>query len=120
MTSALRLLAGLLSPLLVALALGCGSSSPTDPGPLKEPDKISPLLPSGITLETPVIPDKLYGESSKTVGEALASLQAYVRDGVIYDGIGHEIHFDNEVQPKAKAKRGKTQKAPRTLIMLKK
>lgn len=122
MTLVVRSFAGLLSCALVTFALGCGrSASPTDPGPLKEPDKISPLLPKGVTLETPVNPDKLYGESSKTVQEALASLQVYVKDGVIYDGIGHEVHFDTETPAKAKSRsaRGKSQKAPRTVISIK-
>lgn len=119
MTLVFRFCPGLFSAFFVTLAMGCGGgASPTDPGPLKEPDKVASALPSGITLETPVNPDKAYGESSKTVGEALASLQAYVRDGALYDGIGHEIHFDNE--PPAKTKRGKKNKAPRTVISLKK
>ena len=119
MTIAPRGITGLFSVVFVTLALGCGGSGPpTDPGPLKEPDKIAGVLPSGVTLETPVNPDKFYGESSKTVAEALASLQAYVRAGVLYDGIGHEIHFDNE--PPAKIKKGKGPRAPRTVISIKK
>ena len=119
MTIVARWIAGHFSVVFVTLALGCGGSGPpTDPGPLKDPDKIVGVLPKGVTLETPVNPDKFYGESSKTVAEALASLQAYVQDGVLYDGIGHEVHFDNE--PPAKSKKRKGPKVPRTVISIKK
>ncbi len=107
--------------LILLAALGCGGAQdPTAPGPLKERDKVMNMLPSGVTLESPVKPNKLYGESSKTVEDALAAVQAYVRDGVLYDGIGHEIHFDPEPRPKnqPKAARNKKPSAPKTVITL--
>jgi hypothetical protein len=50
-------------------------------------------LPSGVTLATPVRPDKACGESSKTVEDALKSLLVSVKDNVIIDALGHEVRF---------------------------
>jgi hypothetical protein len=99
--------------LLAFCAGGCGrSSTTTDPGPLKQRDDVAAALPSGITLDSPVVPDKLYGESSKTVEDALRYLQAYARDRVLYDGgMGHEIRFDPDPggAPKKTARKSKSQ-----------
>jgi hypothetical protein len=75
---------------------GCGgSTTSTEPPILRDRQEVVSALPAGITLETPVVPDKLYGESAKTVEDALRSLNAYVRNGVLYDGgMGHQIQFD--------------------------
>ena len=65
----------------------------------------------------------LYGSSSKNVEEALASLQAYVRDKVIYDGgIGREIRFQPEgaKESKSAGKSTKKSKARATVIVLSK
>jgi hypothetical protein len=105
---------------------GCGGGGPTtEPGPLKDRDAIVKALPGGVTLESPVVPNPMYGKSSKTVEDALASLQAYVRDNVIYDGgLGSEIHFkqDGKITKDAKGtdkarKKGKLQ-ASQTVIEL--
>jgi hypothetical protein len=56
------------------------------PGPLEERQAIATVLPQGVSFDSPVIPDVLYGESSKTVEDALANLQAYVRGQTIHDG----------------------------------
>jgi hypothetical protein len=109
---------------LAALGSGCGgNSSPTQPGPLRDRDAIIKALPQGVTLETPVVPDLTYGQSSKTVEEALASLQAYVRNNVIYDGgMGREIQFRAEGAKDAKAaekSRKKIKSAPMVIILAK-
>ena len=69
------------------------------------------------------MPDVLYGSSSKNVEEALASLQAYVRNNVIYDGgFGREIHFQPEgaKESKSAGKSTKKSKASATVIVLSK
>jgi hypothetical protein len=111
--------------LLVCLGSGCGSGSPGAGGPveLKDREKIVAALPKGVTLETPIVPNILYGESSKTVEQALANLQAYVRDGVIHDGgLGREIRFDTKAPtpgtPNPADRSRKGGKAPYTVIVL--
>ena len=78
---------------LALVAAGCGKTiQTTEPGILKEREDVINALPKGVTLDMAVIPDKMYGESSKTVEDALRHLQAYVRERVLYDGgMGHEI-----------------------------
>jgi hypothetical protein len=92
---------------LLALAVvisGCGG----EPGS-PEPEEVATARPSGITLETPVVGDKRYGESSKTVADALGALNAQVKDGVLAAGfVGGEIQFDGD--PKAKSKTPKPAK----------
>ena len=44
------------------------------------------MLPSGVTLDTPIVPNELLGANAKTVGDALASLHAHVRGKQIVDG----------------------------------
>jgi hypothetical protein len=104
--------------LIVSSLGGCGGGGPvTDPGPLKDRDAIAKLLPTGVTLESPVVPNVMYGKSAKTIEDALAGLQAYVRDGAIHDGgLGSEIQFkrDGKVVGDAKGpdrskKKGKLQ-----------
>jgi hypothetical protein len=98
---------------LLALAVvisGCGGEpgSP-EPGKITKPEEVATALPSGITLETPVVGDKRYGESSKTVADALGALNAQVKDGVLAAGfVGGEIQFDGD--PKAKSKTPKPAK----------
>jgi hypothetical protein len=99
MTHAKVISATCLLTLLAALGFsagGCGGSmTSTEPPILRDRQEVVSALPAGITLEMPVVPDKMYGESSKTVEDALRSLNAYVRNGVIYDGgMGHQIQFD--------------------------
>lgn len=68
---------------------GCGSApDPTVAPPIKEDDKakIVALLPPGVTLESPIEPDPMLGPNSKTVGDALTSLHAYVKEDKIYNG----------------------------------
>jgi hypothetical protein len=106
---------------LAVAAIGCGGSgsSSTQAAPLKDRDRIAAALPNGVTLESPVVPDKLYGESSKTVEDALASFQAYVRDGVIRDGgMGHEIRFDAGSKRTKKTTKTKKQAGPVKVITL--
>src|SRR4051794_16852793 len=99
---------------LISTALsGCGGGSPTvATGPSQVRDEIARSLPPGVTLESPVVPNPMYGPGAKTVGDALASLQAYVRDGAIYDGgLGSEIHFKKEGKALSETKgAGKTRK----------
>src|SRR5208337_1637895 len=85
-----------LTCLLLVLEPGCGggSSGKVSPGPLKDRDAVAAALPPGVSLDSPVVPDVLYKEA-KTVEDALASLQAYVRGRTILDGgMGHEIRFE--------------------------
>jgi hypothetical protein len=103
---------------------GCGSSLRTEPGPLKDRDAIVAALPRGVALDSPIVPSPMLGPNSKTVEEALTSLQAYVRDGKILDGgLGHEIRFETGSggsKPATEAtKPGKTKGAPTTVIKLK-
>jgi hypothetical protein len=105
---------------LVATAGGCGGSKPSSslPKPLQNREEIAALLPKGVTLESPVVPNKLYGESSKTVEDALAAVSAQVKDGVLHAGfIGPEIQFDNETAKKPAKKFKKAEKPP-TVIRL--
>ena len=90
------------------------------PGPLKEREVIAAVLPQGVSFDSPVIPDVLYGESSKTVEDALANLQAYVRGQSIHDGgLGREIRFERSGKGSKKGKSQKQKsKVPYTAIML--
>jgi hypothetical protein len=110
--------------MLSAFNSGCGRSSPTiQAAPLKDRDAIAKALPKGVTLECPVVPDVMYGSSSRTVEEALASLQAYVRDNVIHDGgLGREIRFQPEGSKDAKSanKSRKKARTSQTVIVLSK
>ena len=104
-----------------ATSVGCGGgSSPTQSGPLKDREAIASALPQGVTLESAVIAGPLYGSSSKNVEEALATLQAYVRDNVIYDGgFGREIRFQKEGDKDSKsAGKSSKKKTPSTVIVL--
>ncbi len=85
-----------LTCLLLVLEPGCGGSSGNlTPGPLKDRDAIAAALPKGVSLDSPVVPDVFFKEA-KTVEDALASLQAYVRGQTIVDGgLGHEIRFEH-------------------------
>jgi hypothetical protein len=94
----------LLLAALVALPIGgCGGGAENTPAaaPLDR-EKLAAALPQGVTLETRVRPDKRYGESAKTVEDALKSLLATVRDNTIYDLLGHEIRFESPGKARAK------------------
>jgi hypothetical protein len=82
---------------------GSGSSTRTDT--TKEREGLAKGLPVGVILATPVVPDKLYGESSKTVADALAALNATEKNGKLYDGKGHEIVFESTISRTVKAKK---------------
>lgn len=98
-------IAGLLSALLVGC--GGGGEAPTKPPPLKNQDEIIAHLPSGVTLDTPIAPNPLFGEDAKTVGDALASLHAHVRDKKLVDGgMGQTIHFQKAGDKAPKKSKG--------------
>ena len=114
---------GLARCLLRARAQGAAAAHQLQAGALKDREAIASALPQGVTLESPVVPDALYGSSSKNVEEALANLQAYVRNNIIYDGgFGREIHFQPEgaKESKSAGKTGKKAKARSTVIVLSK
>jgi hypothetical protein len=94
----------LIVALFACLLGGCGDGAVTTPPAVAPIDtsKLSAALPSGVTLQTPVRPDKAYGESVKTVEDALKNLIATVKDGTLYDALGHEILFESEGAPAAK------------------
>jgi hypothetical protein len=100
-----RVCAPLVLSVLVSVAVGgCGDGSVTTPpaiAPL-DTDKLAAALPTGVTLQTPVRPDKLYGESAKTVEDALKSLLATVKGNTIYDALGHQIRFESPGKAPAK------------------
>ncbi len=108
------------------MPFGCGSGSTgtTAAAPLKDRDAITAALPKGVTLETAVVPDPVYGTSAKTVEDALASLLAYPRDGKLYDGgMGREIRFESpgaagKGSQKSADQKGKKGAAPYTTIKL--
>ena len=112
-----------LTCLLLVLEPGCGggSSGKVSPGPLKDRDAVAAALPQGVSLDSPVVPDVLYKEA-KTVEDALASLQAYVRGQTILDGgMGHEIRFEHGGKASAESKSPKKKqkaKTPYTVITL--
>jgi hypothetical protein len=102
-------------------AAGCSSSrTATEAPPLEKRDEIAAALPKGVTLESPVVPDQMYGESSKTVEDALRNLHAYVKNNKLLEGgMGHEIRFESggAGSPKKAPKKVKGQ-APTTVITL--
>ncbi len=106
--------AGSFTILVAALSVaasGCGGATDSSLAPtaLENPEQVAAVLPKGVTMETPVVPDKRYGDTSKTVAEALMCLRAQVKNGVLFAGYaGPEIHFDNE--PAAKIKPSRTAK----------
>ena len=109
--------------LLVALAGtagGCGGNNDSsEVGTIAKPEELSAVLPTGVTMETPVVSDSRYGASSKTVAEALASLHAQVKDGVLVAGyIGPEIHFDNEPTAKSKPSTTKSKKSKKPPVVV--
>jgi hypothetical protein len=115
----------LLVPCLLASlsGAGCGPApDPTVPPPIKDEDKskIAALLPPGVTLESPIEADPMLGPNSKTVGEALTALHAYVKDGKIYNGgMSSVIQFktskDSGKGPKAA--RGKAKEDVTTIVV---
>ena len=112
--------------LVCVVGPGCGSGSTggTAPAPLKDKDAITAVLPTGVTLESAVVADPVYGASAKTVEEALASRMAYVRDGKLYDGgLGREIRFESpggaaKGNSKSTSNKGKKGAKPFTTIKL--
>lgn len=101
----------LLSALFALPLAGCGDGSATTPPAVApaDSDKLAAALPSGVTLQTPVRPEKAYGESSKTVEDALKNLLATVKDNKICDALGHEVRFESP--GKAAPKPAKKQRA---------
>jgi hypothetical protein len=99
----------LLALLALPIAACGGGGSATTPPAVEALDtaSISSALPRGVTLETPVRADKLYGESSKTVQDALKNLVATVKDHTIYDALGKEIVFDSPGKAAPKPAKGK-------------
>ena len=100
-----------------------GSSTRRTPGPLKDREAIAKLrFPPGVRSRARSSWDPISGSSSKTVEEALASLQAYVRDNVIFDGgLGQEIRIRSEGDKERQDvsdKSGKKAKTPTTVIVL--
>jgi hypothetical protein len=110
--------------LLLVVQAGCGGGTSGNgvPAPLKDREAIIAALPSGVTLESPVIPDVLYGQSAKSVEDALTGLHAYVRGKTIYDGgLGREIRFEHGSKRSADVKSPKKpqrSKVPFTVVML--
>ncbi|MDR3621520.1 MAG: hypothetical protein P4L85_19370 [Paludisphaera borealis] len=103
--------------------LGCGpAADPTAPPPIQAEDKekLAAALPPGVTLESSIEPNVMLGANSKTVGEALASLHAYVKDNKIYDGgMSKVILFktgkdDSKSKP---AKSSKTKEESTTIVV---
>ncbi len=86
---------------LVLCAVGCGGSTSSPPAlTLNDRDGLAAILPKGVTLESPIVPNKRFGESAKTVEDALKSLQASVTNGVVQDGMmKQEIQFDTGSGP---------------------
>jgi len=113
-----RVFGPLLLAALFALPIGgCGGSGPAQPAVAPaDSEKLAAALPSGVTLQTPVRPDKLYGESAKTVEDALKNLLATVKNNAIYDALGHEIRFESP--GKAPTKKAAKLKAPQTVVHL--
>jgi hypothetical protein len=117
--STLRLYAiGLLAALAVS-AVGCsgGPKGPPPPLPLEDRDGVVAALPKGVTLESAVVANPLYA-SAKTVEDALKHLRARVKDKVLVDALGHEIHFDTRTGTKAGQKATKKLKGGSTVIVL--
>jgi hypothetical protein len=103
--------------LVAALAVGvngCRSSnqSPSDP---RSREQLALGLPLGTSLDTAVIADSRYGESSRTVEDALIYLKATQRDGVLHDSSGNEIHFETELIRKS----GAIKKYPPSTVVIK-
>jgi hypothetical protein len=123
MPSRVAISLAVLTALFVA-AGGCGGQSDAvGPAPLENPDEVAAVLPQGVTLDTPVVPDKLYGDSSKTVREALGAMRARVKDGVLVSGyVGPQIRFDSEpaakLKPAPKSKTSKKAQKPPAVIRL--
>ena len=110
-----------LRTVLALAASGCGGQNDSSqPGTIDKPEEVAAVLPAGVTMETPVVADKRYGENSKTVADALASLNAKVKDGVLTAGfVGPEIHFDSEPVSKVKpGKQAKKAKKPAVVVHL--
>jgi hypothetical protein len=103
--------------------MGCGpSTDPTVPPPIKEEDKskIIALLPPGVTLESPIEPNPMLGPNSKTVGEALTALHAYVKDDKIYNGgMSGVIQFrtSKEAGKTPKPAKGKAKEEVTTIVV---
>jgi hypothetical protein len=91
--------------LVAALAVGvngCRSSDQSQSDP-RSPEQLALGLPLGTSLDSAVIADSRYGESSRTVEDALTYLNASQRDGVLHDSGGNEIHFETELIRKSGA-----------------
>ena len=71
-----------------ASVLSCDRlASPSSKGPT-DPADLTKCLPEGVSLSTPLPRTK-----ETTVGQKLAELGAYTKDGKIYDRSGREIYF---------------------------
>lgn len=105
----------MLGAVLSILLAGCGGGGddagytggpPPPPPPLESPDKVAALLPSGVTLDSPIAPNEFIGPGFKTVGEALASLHTQVRGKQLVDGgLGQTIHIQKGGEKTAKKAR---------------
>jgi len=98
-----------LGVVLSAMLAGCGGApeGPPPPPPLQNQEEIVAHLPPGVTLDTPIVPNELFGEKTKTVGEALASLHARVQGKQLVDGgMGQPIRIQKPGEkPSKRAKR---------------
>ncbi len=106
----------LLTALLV-WAAGCSGSNPPPAGSeIKQREGLAVGLPLRVNLDSKVLPDPAYGQSSQTVDDALKHLKATVKNNKLYDSKGGEIHFESAAARKA----GATKRLPKgsTLIKL--
>lgn len=99
----------MLGLILSVMLAGCGGDAgytggpPPPPPPLENPDKITALLPPGVTLDSPIVPNDFIGPTFKTVGEALASLHTEARGKQLVDGgLGQTIHIQKAGEKTAK------------------
>ena len=105
---------------IILCAGGCGGGSISTPTlSLSDRDAVAAILPKGVTLESPIVPNKLYGESSKTVEDALISLQAVVKNGLLQGGVmKQEIRFDTGSGSEGTKKTPKKPAGPVIVIQL--
>lgn len=99
----------ILGAVLSMTLVGCGGDGaytggpPPPPPPLENPDEVAALLPSGVTLDSPIAPNEFLGPDFKTVGEALAALHVKVQGKQLIDGgLGQRIHIQKAGEKAAK------------------
>jgi hypothetical protein len=103
--------------LVAALAVGaqgCDAYAPrlADPG---SREQLALGLPLRTHLDSAVIPDGRYGESSQTIEDALTYLKATQKEGMLHDGSGNEIHFETKWIRKS----GVIKKYPASTVVIK-